>query len=673
MKTTRFASPNGFTKPVATCLLLSLISLPCFVHADEAIPNRAPLKPTVFIPLDLGSVQARGWLADQLRRQADGLTGHAEELLPDLGANSGWLGGKGEGWERGAYYVKGLVALAYVTKDPDLIAKAKKWIDWTLENQRPDGQIGPKNNDDWWPRMVITWALRDYYEATKDPRVLTVLTKYAHFMQDNLPQRPLKEWGKARSGDQIDTLFWLYNRTGEPFLLETADLLIKQSNDWKAYYTTLRQPPGDFFNNHGVNVSEGLKYPLALYQRTGDQADHDLYLKAWKLLNRRHGLIFGMWSGTEALESKSTTQGVEMCSIAEQMLSHEIALSVVGDPVLGDLLERLTYNLLPGGITKDFHQFQYYTLVNQPNAHAADKWGVAYGFGNDHGNDIVPGPASGYACCCFNLHMAWPKFVQHLWMASPDGGLAAVVYGPSEVSTTVGKTNVTLIEETDYPFADGVRITVKTDQAVAFPLRLRIPGWAVVPRVTVNGVAVAEVKPGTFLLLARTWKSGDVVVAEFPAHLSTTNGINGSAALWRGPLVFSLRIGEKATVNRPWKPGFEELVMDPTTPWNYALDLDRVSPETMATVVRNSMPKNPWLPATTPITLTVPAKRLPGWGLTHNDFLAAEVPASPALESSMPSRVGEPTIGGSSGARMTRLAEDWGFLIPPSGRATASH
>src|SRR5690242_14889796 len=109
--------------------------------AVQPVPNRAPLQPNAFYPLPLTSVMPKGWLLDQLRLQAQGLSGHIDEFWPDLGANSGWLGGTGESWERGPYFLDGLVPLAYLTQDAALIAKVKKWMDWTLAHQRADGWL----------------------------------------------------------------------------------------------------------------------------------------------------------------------------------------------------------------------------------------------------------------------------------------------------------------------------------------------------------------------------------------------------------------------------------------------------------------------------------------------------------------------------------------------------
>ena len=121
------------------------------------VPNRAPLAPNVFYALPLGSVKPTGWMKQQLRIQADGLSGHLDEFWPDVGSNSAWLGGSGEGWERGPYYLDGLLPLAYLLDDPVLIQKARKFIDWTLEHQRPTAPSGRKNFGKETPTGGRTW------------------------------------------------------------------------------------------------------------------------------------------------------------------------------------------------------------------------------------------------------------------------------------------------------------------------------------------------------------------------------------------------------------------------------------------------------------------------------------------------------------------------------------
>ena len=111
----------------------------------------AALKPKCMDVLPLGQVRAEGWLLKQLEKQREGLTGHAEELYDDIG-KSRWIcdNPKGDGWERGPYYAKGLVALALTLDDAELRSRAKKWVDAILASQRADGDfaVGLSGDDD---------------------------------------------------------------------------------------------------------------------------------------------------------------------------------------------------------------------------------------------------------------------------------------------------------------------------------------------------------------------------------------------------------------------------------------------------------------------------------------------------------------------------------------------
>src|SRR2546429_7372247 len=178
------------------------------------VKNRSPLPSNAFYLLPLTSIKPKGWLRRQLEIQANGLSGHLDEFWPDLGPNSGWLGGNGESWERGPYFLDGLVPLAYQLQDQKLIAKAEKWVNWTLQHQQANGMIGPEKNDDWWPRMVMLKVLTQYQEATRDSRVIPLMDRYFAFQTGEMPKRPLRDWGKYRWQDEVLSVVWLYNRTG---------------------------------------------------------------------------------------------------------------------------------------------------------------------------------------------------------------------------------------------------------------------------------------------------------------------------------------------------------------------------------------------------------------------------------------------------------------------------
>ncbi|OBZ13072.1 beta-L-arabinofuranosidase domain-containing protein [Bacillus sp. FJAT-26390] len=604
----------------------------------EPVANKDPLLQTPFVPLPLGAVKAEGWLLKQLELMKDGATGYAEDLYGELNTNSEWLGGTApeSNWERPVYYVKGLVALAYTLDDPDLIAKSQKWVNWMLNSQQEDGNFGPASDNDWWPRMVAIYVLKDYYEATNDERVIPFLTNYFHYQLNNLDKRPLFDWGQIRSGDNLNVVLWLYNRTGDSFLIQLAEKLHEQGTDAtdvftnNNFLTAAKSNAGNFYTQHTVNVNQSIKTPAIYYQLSKNEADKDAYQAGVEHLNQSHNQITGINSGTEMLAGLASTQGVELCAIVERIHSDAVTAMITGDPTIGDALEKLTFNSLPGAMSKDIKTHQYYSLPNQVQSGLTD-----HGFKQNYDSGTVQSPYSGFPCCRFNMHMGWPYFVKDMWAGTADGGLGVIAYGPSRVSAKIKGANVTVKETTNYPFEDQIRFTIEeASESVKFPLKLRIPNWTENATITVNGQPQAAVKAGEYFSIDRVWQKGDTVVLTLPMEIKTSTWVNNSIGIERGPLVFSLRIEESwVEQSNPApqvkEPGFKQYNINAESPWNYGLLLDRDNPEHSIEVVMSDMPENPFIQETTPIKLIAKGKRIPAWGKAPNGVSAAEPPVGP--------------------------------------------
>jgi DUF1680 family protein len=581
-----------------------------------AAPNRAPLQPNAFYPLPLTSVMPKGWLLDQLKIQAGGLSGHLDEFWPDLGANSAWLGGAGEGWERGPYFLDGLVPLAYLTKNPTLIAKVRKWMDWTLDHQRADGWLGPEKNIDWWPNYVMLKALTQFQEATNDPRVIPAMQRYFAYQAAHLDQRPLKEWAIFRWHDEVLSVLWLYNRNGDRALLDLARKLHQQGHDWEAQYAnfqTREKVTKQQANlaTHGVNTAMALKAAAVWWLITGDPGDRASLSQMLEALDRYHGQPAGIFAADEHLSGRDPSQGTELCAVVEAMFSLEQDIAILGDAAFGDRLERIAYNALPATLSKDLWAHQYDQQANQVMCSISNhRWAT-----NGPESNIF-GLEPNFGCCTANMHQGWPKLAASLWMATADNGLAAVAYGPSEVTAN----GVTIEERTDYPFRDSVTVLVNPAKPSTFPLVLRIPAWATGATVIVNGESQPNVKPGEFFRVSRAWKSGDRVELRFPMTVRTSTWYNNSIAVERGPLVYSLKIGESWNKIKQTGPAADWEVY-PTTPWNYALVAGswQVSEKNMAT--------QPFDSGTAPVEITAKARRLPQWTLV--DDSPGPIPMSP--------------------------------------------
>ena len=567
--------------------------------------NPAPLKQNAYIRLPLGSIKPVGWLRSQLEAQASGLTGNVDDFWPDL-SNNAWHGGTGDAWERGPYFLDGLVPLAYSLDDARLKEKVKNWIEPIIASSRDSGWYGPVRNKDRWPLSVANKVLMQYYEATSDTRALEVLKKYFRYMHDAKPDWPDSQWRGVRAMENAVTGYWLYRQTGEPWILETIESIQKNCFDWASYYEKFPWDSAAFAEKriptetwtgltaHGVNNGMAIKYPGLWYQQSGDERFKNAVFAGLKKYDMNHGQSGGRFSCDEHLAGKSPDHGTELCTVVEEMFSLEELYEIFGDNSLADRLELLTFNALPGTTTPDYWAHQYDQQANQVLVTTQKRVWVSNG---DYSN--IYGLMPNFACCLANMHQGWPKFAGSLWMATNDNGLAAIAYSPCTVSAKVanGK-NVTISEKTEYPFKGNITLKISTTDKVRFPLYLRVPGWA--DSVIFNFRGKAETGlAGTTVKLDEKWSDGDEVTFNIPLKIRSEKRYNNSLAVLRGPLCFSLRIGKeyrsvRINYDNFGYKGSTDWEIYPKSAWNYGLIYDNIDPGRGFNVTENQVTKFPF-------------------------------------------------------------------------------
>ncbi|MDF1825622.1 MAG: glycoside hydrolase family 127 protein [Verrucomicrobiales bacterium] len=623
--------------------------------------NRAPLLEKRYAELPLGSIKPEGWLKHQLETMASGLTGHLDKAYEEVcGPRNAWLGGDGDAWERGPYWIDGLYPLAKLLDDKTLEAKAMKWIEWTLQNQRPNGQIGPYqlsdedrseappkgaqtgDADDWWPRMVMLKILQQHYLATGDGRALEAMLRYSRYQLSELGKRPVYDpgnpesgswWAGRRGGDNVMSVYWLYNVTGESFLLELADLIREQSYPWVSDFESgenlklfrYSEHHGEGNAYHCVNLAHALKYPLIFGQRKGLDEAMKVTKKTLAGIRRHHGQPHGLWGGDEGMHGTDPTRGSELCTISETLFSLEKNFEITGEVQFADLLERVAFNALPTQADEAFTTRQYFQQANQISCTHSP-----HPFTNHPRTSNLFGLLTGYPCCTCNMHQAWPKFTAHLWMATKDGGVAAMAYAPSTVTRSLPEeVELSIRAETGYPFKEEVKLTIDLSKPAVFPLHLRIPEWCEDATVVINDEIAIEPERGKMAVIKRRWEKGDTVQVRLPMQIRSERGHENSVSILRGPLVFALKMDEK------WekKDGYFEVRSD--SPWNFSLfdrDLEsgrKVMRKKFKLVQKEGpLPSNPWNTKNAPVQLEAYGVRNPLWGTYHDE--AGPLPWSPA-------------------------------------------
>ena len=671
---------------------ISIVDSPDTIETNKHyVSNRLPLQPSKLIKLPVGSIKPKGWLLEYFNRQKKGLTGRLGEISAWLDKkDNAWLSkdGKGKwGWEEVPYWLKGYANIGYITDDKEIIDEAKIWIEAALDSQRENGFFGPnfawesyiaeedRNNElgiekrksiDFWPNMIMLYCLQSYYEYSKDDRVIQLMTKYFKFQFDIEEKDLLSNdhyWARIRGGDNLHSVIWLYNRTGEKWLLSLAEKIYRRTANWTSRGHNLEKIENpmrlekregfewpiwykDMIDWHNVNIAQCFRTPAQYYLLNGDKK----YLKAtydnFNIIREHFGQVPGGMFGGDELSRPGyddPRQGIELCGIVEQMNSDEHLLRITGDTFWADHIEEITFNSFPASVSPDFKAVRYLTSPNMVVSDSETHWpGIS-----NHGPFLNFNPFSS-RCCQHNHTQGWPYFTENLWMATPDNGLAAVIYSPSKVDAKVGdNTNVSIINKTNYPFSNDLIFEIKTDKSDNFPIYFRIPSWSKKSTIMINGKTInTPIEAGKYLKINRKWSNGDVVNLVLPKNIFVKRWEknHNSASINYGPLTFSLKIKENyvekpseetAIHDSKWQKGADKdkwptYEIYPGSDWNYGLILDKSSNYSFE-VIERDWPKNnfPFTNKSAPILIRAKARKIPDWKMDKTTGLVGELMDSP--------------------------------------------
>jgi hypothetical protein len=609
-----------------------------------------------FSELPVGAVKARGWIAGWLGRQVRGLTGHPENM--GYPYDTVMFGGKippptvkhGENWwpyEQSGYFFDASVRLGLLLDDPAAKEIPAGLMEYVLSHSGPE-KIGEST---WgWPNAVAGRALIAQYSATGDPAAAEVLRTY--LLGSHI--------GGGRDGYVAEEALYLYGLTGDERLRKIAETqydryFLSDSHSF-SHEEKIR---GAAIREHGVTTAEQFKLLPLMYAYTGDTKALELAKLAYAKVTAESLMPDGGMVSSENLGTAAFNSMHETCDITDWSWSFGHMLMASGEGRWGDCIERATFNALPGAVTKDFKQLQYFSSANQVLASSTACTRIAM-------TRMSYRAAHETECCSGNVNRAMPNYVTRMWMKADDG-LAAGLYGPCEVRTKINGHAVQIVAETEYPFRDTVTFRVKLARPATFSLHLRIPEWCNGATVRVNGKASAAAAAGAFAIVRREFRDGDAVTLRLPMKVAMEEWFGGKAAVVRrGPLVYSLKIAEKRVestqepeaIRRVLKgnevEGFPAVEFFPQTEWRYGVDAG-LKAEAVR-VEELPMPENPFLAATAPVRLTVPLRMLPRWAADWKAVLEpppTDLKQAPKNPADLPSEAEMHTAG--EAQRMTML------------------
>ncbi|PZR33571.1 MAG: glycoside hydrolase family 127 protein [Azospira oryzae] len=471
---------------------------------------------------------------------------------------------------------KALEAIAYSLKNhpnPELEKKADEWIDKVAAAQLADGYIGTwyslsgRLNERWTDMSMhedyngghLIEAAVAYYNATGKRKLLEVAIRFAdHF--DNLFGPNKKHWVTGHQELEL-ALVKLYKTTNNKKYLLLSHWLLEERGhkfargytwtDWKdtAYaqdVVPVREQKE--ITGHAVRAMYMYSGAADVAALTGDEGYMTAMNTVWEDVVHRNMYITGGIGSSGNNEGFSIDYDLpneqaycETCASVGMVFWNQRMNFLSGDSKFIDVLEKSLYNGARDGLSLSGDRFFYGNPLASKGQHYRREW-------------------FGTACCPANIARLVASLGDYVYGASADGLWVNLFVG-STTSVKIGKINVPVSLETNYPWEGKVKITLQPSSKVRMKLHVRIPGWSqgeAVPgglyefenkksdgfTLTVNGKAAVYTTAQGYAIIDREWKKGDQVELNLPMEVkkviarSELKQDDDRIALQRGPLIY---------------------------------------------------------------------------------------------------------------------------------------
>lgn len=605
-----------FNSTLSTCLVSLLLTGGSTVFAQT---NKSVLQDN-----GIEGIKAEGWMKEVLTTQRNGLTGHIQVAGAPFD-KEGWGDAaqkkmdRWEDFEQTGYWADGALRCGYFIDDQELVRRVKEWVDFQIDHPKEDGFIGPDLHN-LWPHVVFFRVIMAEYSRNPSPRIVKALSN--HYKNAARSQTLIKtggpEWDfNERTMLHIEMLCWLYQQTNDSFFIDKAEDTYKVFCSRKSPFTMQAFLSDEVPVVHSVSSFETLKIPVILYISTGKKEYLDAAIHGIQKVYKYHGLADGIPSGNEAHDGNMPNEVHETCCVSDAQWALGYFLQATGDVQWADLMEKICFNAAFSVVWKDFKSLQYYSSPNQVIARNNSSSCIYVGGQDRMAYKVAHGPA----CCNGNMNRMIPLFCSRQWMKKGDNGIAAALYAPSSYTTRLkgSKNEITIQEETNYPFEETIRFKMQMKRSTAFSFWLRIPQWCKEASITINGQATQMVcHAGTFAEVQRKFSNGDIIELKLPMRAKSVSMPYAGVAFERGPLVFSLNVKAKEEITETREHEgikFQSRILTPLSEWNYA----PVDTETIEVVNSNDY-NDLWNPETTPVRLKVKAVTVRNWQLYRDNF-----------------------------------------------------
>jgi len=528
--------------------VLSLFSLAgCVSHTSAPITDR-------MYQVDISQVKVGGEIGQRVEMTVN------NNLLV-LNTDSDFLKPFQERNKTGGFIGLGMlidatVRFAYTTGDARVVKLKQHIITETIKTQQPDGYIGMLKPEariwglwDVHEMGYIIYGLSMDYRYFKEKKSLESAGKLADYMISRWKAEPEHAFGNGGlSTDLITTgldfnMLALYQQTRDIKYLE----FVRDFRKLKELNPKIVLGRWGLVDGHAYSQ---ISRCLAQLRLNDIEPDPHLLKQSKDVLDfliNKNGLVvtgecgdLECWHNTQ----EGTINLGETCATAYLLRFLDEVMRKEGNPLYGDLMERIIFNGLFAAQSPDGRKLRYYTAFDGPR--------------NYFGTDTY--------CCPNNFRRIISELPGMIYYLQ-DKGITVNLYTASSAKVELAdKITLDIKQETDYPTSGHIVIILNPSESAEFSVRLRIPLWSKEHSVKINGETIhKKISSDDFLVLKRHWKANDKIELNLPMPPRFVKGRvsqSGRVALMHGPILYCL--------DRKHHPELEgidlrNLVYDPST------------------------------------------------------------------------------------------------------------
>ena len=476
----------------------------------------------------------------------------------------------------------GYLRNAYMTDNKIAIEKINNIVKYILSGQDEDGYLGiyskemrfkhKGSNGELWSQTVLFRMLLGYYEFTQDKSVLDAVEKamaitIKEYNSDkrNPFEVPIDYGGVTHGLMMTDVCETLYRITKNEKYNDYAVYLYQDFSEHSVNRAMndvryeLLMEKDTLFQSHSAHTYEHLRTIVLAKQLTGYPELNDAFNSA---MNKLSNCILpsGAGFGNEWLnkqKSDPNTTAAEFCGMLELRNFYTSAIQKTGNIEFADNAEKITFNAMQGARNNDGKGIVY---CKTDNCYVLNKKAPQTNFEEfDFRYKYSPTHADAAVCCNPSYGRNLPYFVSNMFMKAKDG-IAVVLYGPSILTTNYSGANLTIEEQTSYPFSDDIEFVFTTDKEINMKIYLRNPNWS--NELNIEVVDAEITLEDGYYIINKTWKTGDTIKVSFVNEIFTVEANNNEVAVQRGALVYALEIPHREEIIKQYDvKGFKDYMV----------------------------------------------------------------------------------------------------------------